>query len=110
VDSTTADTQQRTLQLVAKTKQQEAARLHEQLNAVLHNLSLDSRLSSGAMFVKHGRAGRPHPRFLRVVNDRMEWSDTTPLNAGHIKLSEVIDVVTGRETAVLKRTGEGASC
>ncbi|KAL0236676.1 hypothetical protein PCE1_000074 [Barthelona sp. PCE] len=64
-------------------------------------------LLSGGQFIKHGRRGRPHPRYV-VLGDDMAtvfWRDPKKSkfkNSMHI--AEITDVVPGKQTAVFERS------
>lgn len=101
-----ADYRQSGLQLVLKQKQDQINQLTMQQALFAANQDLERRLASGAVFVKHGRTGRPHRRYIRIVNDRMEWSDVKATAEGFIRLSEVTEVAEGITTSVARRTGD----
>lgn len=63
-------------------------------------------LDEGALFVKHGRAGRPHKRFVWVPPpyNAVYWGVTRKANAREsLMVREIERVVAGQTTAVFKR-------
>eukprot|EP00735_Rhodelphis_limneticus_P013200 TRINITY_DN6763_c0_g1::TRINITY_DN6763_c0_g1_i1::g.3039::m.3039 TRINITY_DN6763_c0_g1::TRINITY_DN6763_c0_g1_i1::g.3039 ORF type:complete len:361 (-),score=71.21,sp/Q8BIJ7/RUFY1_MOUSE/41.18/1e-12,FYVE/PF01363.16/3.2e-16,Mcp5_PH/PF12814.2/4.9e-09,PH/PF00169.24/1.2e-05,PH_2/PF08458.5/0.0034,zf-AN1/PF01428.11/0.22,IBR/PF01485.16/0.095,IBR/PF01485.16/3.8e+03 TRINITY_DN6763_c0_g1_i1:38-1060(-) len=67
------------------------------------------RLKTGATFVKHGRKGTPHRRFISLTEDgeALTWTDLDN-NTGRVErlpLNTVIEVRNGQTTEVFKRTG-----
>eukprot|EP00698_Gefionella_okellyi_P005458 TRINITY_DN14995_c0_g1_i1.p1 TRINITY_DN14995_c0_g1~~TRINITY_DN14995_c0_g1_i1.p1 ORF type:complete len:1007 (+),score=206.91 TRINITY_DN14995_c0_g1_i1:50-3022(+) len=102
------DFKQSSLQLALKQKEADISQLLEAQNAISFGVDLERRLAQGALFTKHGRSGRPHDRFVRIVNDRVEWTEVKDTSEGHIRLSDVTDVVEGIQTSVARRTGDVA--
>ena len=101
-----ADYRQSGLQVVIKQKQEQLEKLSAQQATLTVSQELERKLASGSVFLKHGRSGRPHQRYVRVINDRMEWNDVKSTAEGYIRLSDVTDVVEGIATAVARRTGD----
>lgn len=72
-------------------------------------------LVAGALFVKHGRMGRPHLRYVWCDGDLLgiHWraigSGRTHTGKGSMPLASVLDVVPGRNTAVFARNSGGHS-
>ncbi len=63
-------------------------------------------LNRGAMFVKHGRQGDPHNRFVWVSSDfkRIHWGDSDTRNSKFMRFEDVSDVQAGKNTAVFQRS------
>jgi hypothetical protein len=76
-------------------------------------------LTSGRIFIKHGRTGFPHERTIKLAQDHqtITWEEplTSPKKFGSMKaagglkgsmlLSSVQDIVEGHETETFKRSG-----
>lgn len=63
-------------------------------------------LNRGATFVKHGRSGDPHSRFVWVSSDfkRIHWGDADTRNSKFMRFDDVTDVQAGKNTAVFQRS------
>jgi hypothetical protein len=63
-------------------------------------------LNRGATFVKHGRQGDPHNRFVWVSSDfkRIHWGDSDTRNSKFMRFEDVSDVQAGKNTAVFQRS------
>jgi hypothetical protein len=63
-------------------------------------------LNRGATFLKHGRSGDPHYRFVWVSSDfkRIHWGDADTRNSKFMRFEDVSDVQAGKNTAVFQRS------
>jgi hypothetical protein len=63
-------------------------------------------LNRGATFIKHGRSGDPHNRFVWVSSDfkRIHWGDADTRNSKFMRFEDVTDVQAGKNTAVFQRS------
>ncbi len=63
-------------------------------------------LNRGATFVKHGRQGDPHSRFVWVSSDfkRIHWGDADTRNSKFMRFDDVTDVQAGKNTVVFQRS------
>ena len=63
-------------------------------------------LNRGANFVKHGRQGDPHARFVWVSSDfkRIHWGDADTRNSKFMRFDDVTDVQAGKNTVVFQRS------
>ena len=66
-------------------------------------------MSNGFMFIKHGRQGRPHARFvfLDLNHECIRWSKVSNRKkvSGNIAIEDLCQVTLGLNSKVLKRTG-----
>jgi hypothetical protein len=63
-------------------------------------------LNRGATFLKHGRSGDPHYRFVWVSSDfkRIHWGDADTRNSKFMRFDDVSDVQAGKNTLVFQRS------
>jgi flagellar motility protein MotE (MotC chaperone) len=76
-------------------------------------LAIRELLVTGALFVKHGRQGSPHLRFVWVDGDflgvhwRAVGKDRKHSGRGSMAVSSIIEAVPGRKTSVFSRQSGG---
>ncbi|KAL0221349.1 hypothetical protein RCL1_001203 [Eukaryota sp. TZLM3-RCL] len=71
-----------------------------------HETKLRSKLIEGAVFLKHGKKGKPHYRFVWVSSDfsKILWRDPSKTKVrDEMDVSQVTDVLIGQLTDVFKR-------
>lgn len=94
-------------------------------------LVFDDAIRKGILVLKHGRMGRPHPKFL-MCDEQLQslfWVDPRVTNAGfipqpgmtgslphpqsietkRIRFDEIVDVCHGKQTRVFQRSAAGRS-
>uniref|UniRef100_A0A7S2CKN4 PH domain-containing protein n=1 Tax=Haptolina brevifila TaxID=156173 RepID=A0A7S2CKN4_9EUKA len=91
------------------------ARLEELQRSVreAHETHVRRLCEGGVVALKHGRKGKPHPRHVRCVRDRLEWSRpeySRPDGKSYEKAilcGEIMTIRGGAATDVAKRLGKG---